>query len=527
MKKMKFIYSTAIVLISFVFLPACTDLEEQIIDEGTGGEFLTEENLYNLVAPSYNTLTTLWNRERVWGFQEATTDEVMFPTRGTDWYDGGVWQDNFLHAWTPEHRDVVATWNRLSTGTARANYSLALLDDFEETQEVKWFKAELRFNRAFFMYCYMDLYGVVPYREYTETNFSKNPKVFDRVKAFNFLTREIKEIMPQLGGKNEVPYGRPNKDGARMFLAKLYLNKEVYTGEAGYDSCLIYVNELINSGRYAIDTDYFRIFSFTNNDNYTDNDEAILVAVLDDTENMGKDDRVIWVQHTFHYNQNANFGGYNNWNGCVAPQDYLENNWIAHTDTSADVRWKDDRIYAQAAVYLGFNDGQQYSVDSIPLKTRDGVTPLIFSWECPLDGAGESQGVRVLKYVPKIPPIDPRRTDNDYVVWRIADAYLMRAECNYRNGNTGVALQDIRDLRALRNAPDISSVDLDVILAERALELYWEGHRRQDLIRFGKFLDSRINKPDVSPQTRLILPIPQTAIDAIDDSNLLPQNPGY
>ena len=103
----------------------------------------------------------------------------------------------------------------------------------------------------------------------------------------------------------------------------------------------------------------------------------------------------------------------------------------------------------------------------------------------------------------------------------------MRAECNYRNGNTGVALQDIRDLRALRNAPDISSVDLDVILAERALELYWEGHRRQDLIRFGKFLDSRINKPDVSPQTRLILPIPQTAIDAIDDSNLLPQNPGY
>lgn len=527
MKQMKLIYSIVLMLISIVFLPACTDLEEQIIDEGTGAEFMTREYLYNLVAPSYNTFTTLWNRERVWGFQEATTDEVMFPTRGTDWYDGGVWQEDFLHNWTPEHRDVVATWNRLSTGMARANYSLVLLEDFVETQEVKWFKAELRFNRAFFMYCFMDLFGKVPYREYTETNFSKNPKVFNRVQAFNFLTREIKEILPQLGDKNVVPYGRPNKDGARMFLAKLYLNKEVYTGEAAYDSCLSYVNDLINSGRYALDPDYFSIFSYDNNNNYSNADEAILVALLDDTENMGKDDRVIWVQQTFHYNQNLNFGGYNNWNGCVAPEDYLDNNWIAHTDTSVDVRWKDDRIYDTAKVYLGFNFGQQYSLDNTPLTERDNITPLFFSWDCPLDGAGESHGVRVLKYEPKIPPINPRRTDNDFVVWRIADALLMRAECNFRLGNTADALQDIRDLRVIRNAPDISEVNLDIILAERALELYWEGHRRQDLIRFGKFLDSRINKPEVSPETRLILPIPQTALDAIDDPDLLSQNPGY
>jgi hypothetical protein len=525
MKRMKLIYSIIFVLLGVVFLPACTDLEEQIIDEGTGGEFLTEENLYNLVAPSYNTFTRLWYRERVWGFQEATTDECMYPTRGTDWYDGGVWQDDFLHQWTPEHRDVVAVWNELSTGIARANYSLTLLDEFEETKDVKLFKAELRFNRAFFMYCYMDLYGKVPYRDYTETNFATNPKVFDRIQAFNFLTREIKEILPQLGDKYDVPYGRPNKDGARMFLAKLYLNKEVYTGAAAYDSCLTYVNEIINSGRYGIDTDYFNIFSFTNDENYSNNDEAILVAVLDDSENMGKDDNVIWVQHTFHYSQN--YAGYNCWNGCIAPQDYLENNWFAHTDTSADVRWKDDRVYSESALYLGFNYGQQYGPAGNILTERDLLTPLFFTWDCPLDGATESQGVRVLKYIPKIPPINPSRTDNDYVVWRIADAYLMRAECNFRLGNSNDALQDINDLRAIRNAPSLSSVDLDAILTERALELYWEGHRRIDLIRFGKFLDSRINKPEVSHETKLILPIPQNAIDAIDDPDLLKQNPGY
>jgi hypothetical protein len=527
MKKMKFIYSTILVLVCIIFIPACTDLEEQIIDEGTGSEFITEENLYNLVAPSYNTFTALWWRERVWGFGEACTDECMYPTRGTDWYDGGVWIEAFTHTWTSQHRDVVATWNELSTGIARANYSLLLLEDFEETEEVKWFRAELRFNRAFFMYCYMDLYGVVPFREYTETNFSKNPKVFNRIKAFNYLTRELKEILTQLGDKYIVPYGRPNKDGARMFLAKLYLNKEVYVGEPAYDSCLVYVNELINSGRYALATDYFDIFGYDNQNNYTDNDEAILVGVMDDREVMGKNDHIIWVQQTFHYNQNLG-GGYNNWNGCVAPQDYLENTYIAHTDTSTDVRWKDDRIYDQAAVYMGFNYGQQYSVAGVPLTERDNITPLYFSWDCPLDGANESQGVRVLKYIPKInPEYPPARIDNDFVVWRIADAYLMRAECNFRLGNTADALQDINTIREIRNAPLLSSVDLDAIIAERALELYWEGHRRTDLIRFGKFLDARINKPDVSPPEKLLIPIPQAAIDAIDNPGLLKQNPGY
>jgi len=529
MKKIKFRYPIIPVLISLVLLTACTDLEEQIIDESTGEEFIVEDNLYNLVAPCYNTLAYLWCRVRVWGLQEATTDECMFPTRGTDWYDGGVFQDDFLHEWKPEHRDVVDTWNELGTGIGRANYSLLLLDGFEETQEINWFRAELRFIKALFMYYYMDLYGKVLYREYTQMDFAKaNPQIFNRTEGFDFIVREVNEILPMLGDKYEVPYGRPNKDAATMLLAKLYLNKEVYTGKAAYDSCLIYVNELINSGRYALSTDYFDIFGYDNQNNYTDNDEAILVGVNDDREDMGRQTAPVgWVHQTFHYNQNLG-GGYNPWNGCVAPEDYLKNTMIANTDTSTDVRWRDDRIYNQAAVYLGFNYGQQYDVDGEALTERNNVTPLYFTWDCPLDGASEAKGVRVLKYIPKTPPAtSPLYVDNDFVIWRIADAYLMRAECNFRLGNSADALQDINDLRTIRNAPLLSSIDLDAIIAERALELYWEGHRRQDLIRFGKFLDSRINKPNASDATRLILPIPQNAIDAIDDPDLLSQNPGY
>jgi hypothetical protein len=529
MKKIKYIYNLIPVLGSLVLLTACTDLEEQIIDESTGKEFLVEENLYNLVAPSYNTVARLWCREWVWGLQEATTDECMFPTRGTDWWDGGVFQDDFLHTWTPEHRDVVKTWNELGTGMGRANYSRLLLDDFEETQEVNWFRAELRFNTALFMYYYLDLYGRVPERDYTSMDFAKeNPHIYDRTRGFDFIVREVKEMLPLLGDKYVVPYGRPNKDAARMLLAKLYLNKEAYTGQAAYDSCLIYVNELINSGRYALATDYFDIFYYNNEENYTDNDEAILVSVMDDREDMGHGAAPAgWVQQTFHYNQNLG-GGYNPWNGCVAPEDYLKNTMIAHTDTATDVRWRDDRIYGKAAVYLGFNYGQQYSSTGAMLTERDNKTPLYFTWDCPLDGAAEAKGVRVLKYIPKTPPEGiPTWTDNDFVIWRIGDAYLMRAECNLRLGNSGDALQDINEIRTVRNAPLLSSVDLDDILAERALELYWEGHRRQDMIRFGTFLDARINKPEVSPSTKLLLPIPQVAVDAIDDNSLLPQNPGY
>ena len=529
MKKIKYIYKIykiIPVIASLILLNACTDLEEQIIDESTGKEFIVEENLYNLVAPSYNTLANLWTRERIWGFMEATSDECMFPTRGKDWWDGGVFQQDFLHEWTSQHRDVVATWNELSTCIARSNYSLFLLDDFEESQEVGWFRAEMRFHTAFCMYYYIDLYGKAPYRDYTEMDFANvNPEVFNRTDGFNFIVSEVKEILPLLGDKNVVPYGRPNKDAARMLLAKLYLNKEVYTGEAAYDSCLTYVNELINSGRYALNPDYFYIFSYDNYNNYTNNDEAILVAVNDDREDLGQNPEIGWVQQTFHYNQLLG-GNYSGWNGCVAPEDFLNNTMIPHTDTATDVRWRDDRIYDIAAVYMGFNYGQQYNPDGSIVTDRDNK-PLSFTWDCPLSGAGESEGVRVLKYIPKIPPINSHRYDNDFVIWRIADAYLMRAECNLRLGNSTDALQDINSIRAIRNAPLLSSVELDDILAERALELYWEGHRRQDLIRFGKFLDSRINKPDVSPATRLILPIPQASIDAIDDPAALSQNPGY
>ena len=103
----------------------------------------------------------------------------------------------------------------------------------------------------------------------------------------------------------------------------------------------------------------------------------------------------------------------------------------------------------------------------------------------------------------------------------------MQAECNLRLGNASEALSAVNTLREKRNAPLLSSIDLGGLLTERAIELYTEGHRRQDMIRFGTFLDPKADKPYTSAESRLLCPIPQSAIDALADQSLLSQNPGY
>ncbi len=510
------------VFLGFLF-PACTDLEEEILDETGGTELINnEENIPSLIGPVYAALRDLWWRQSVWGLQEATTDECMFPTRGNDWWDGGVWVEDHLHTWSSTHRDVSDTWDRISTGLGRANYVLLLLDDFEEREEIRLYKAELSFFRLIYMYYFMDLYGQCPYREYTETDFTKNPQIWDRPTTFNYLVEQTELILPELGDKYSVPYGRVNKDVARMFLAKLFLNREVYTDTPGWTECVQYCNELINSGRYALADDYFDIFSVENQQFFTDNDEAIFVSIMDDEQDMGVGDNVNWVRPTLHYYQTlgrtAAGTNYGPWNGCVVPESFFNK-----IDTLNDLRFQDDRIKAASGANLGFLVGQQYDENGDSIFTRQNE-PLIYTPECPLSGANEAQGVRVLKYEPKIPPVEQTRVDNDYVIWRIADTYLMRAEARFRINGQG--LDDLNAVRTQRGLDPLGSITEQAIIDERGFELYWEGHRRQDLIRFGMFTDAWTEKP-VTEATKEIFPIPQRALDAYNDENLIQQNPGY
>jgi len=116
---------------------------------------------------------------------------------------------------------------------------------------------------------------------------------------------------------------------------------------------------------------------------------------------------------------------------------------------------------------------------------------------------------------------------------RLAEIYLMRAEAKLRNGDAAGALADVNAVRTSRTArPDqtpeaLSSVDLDILFRERGFELYWEGFRRSDQIRCGKYEDSWTEKKDTDVNHRLF-PIPQSAVDAASGiDGFLEQNQGY
>ncbi|VAW28500.1 Cell surface glycan-binding lipoprotein, utilization system for glycans and polysaccharides (PUL), SusD family, partial [hydrothermal vent metagenome] len=166
---------------------------------------------------------------------------------------------------------------------------------------------------------------------------------------------------------------------------------------------------------------------------------------------------------------------------------------------------------------------QQYAVGTrTPLKTRSGA-PLIFTPDVNLTNASEAQGIRVIKFAPNPQTTRQFNEGNLFFIFRISDVYLMRAEAEFRSGNVAAALADVNAIRAKRNATLRTSLTLDDIYNERGYELYWEGKRRQDMIRFGFFNKPMSEKPETPAYTSLYA-IPQSALDVNPN---LKQNPGY
>ncbi|MEP6713683.1 MAG: RagB/SusD family nutrient uptake outer membrane protein, partial [Ferruginibacter sp.] len=141
-------------------------------------------------------------------------------------------------------------------------------------------------------------------------------------------------------------------------------------------------------------------------------------------------------------------------------------------------------------------------------------------------GAAPNEGIRDVKFFP-VKPSDASGESNDFPIYRYADLLLMEAECNIRLGNTAAAAAFFNQVRKRAGLADIASPTLQDIYNERGFELVFEGHRRQDMIRFGTFLLPHGVAPNDVPATpayRLIFPIPTSALNA---NTTLKQNPGY
>ncbi|MGY0037101.1 RagB/SusD family nutrient uptake outer membrane protein [Pedobacter sp. NJ-S-72] len=178
-----------------------------------------------------------------------------------------------------------------------------------------------------------------------------------------------------------------------------------------------------------------------------------------------------------------------------------------------------------SGVKVGFLIGQQYDQTGAIIKDRRGnnliFTPEVSNIETDANHL-EVAGIRVIKYPIDYVNASTGKAENDWVYYRYSDVLLMKAEAQLRTGQTGSALTLVNSLRTVRGATAFGSLTLDNLLDERGREFFWEGVRRQDLIRFGKFLTPWQEKPTDNPRS-VLFPIPD---NQLGNTNYT-QNPGY
>jgi len=493
-------------------------------------------SLYSLVGGNTNSRGLQGTGRGIYDLNTFTTDEAIMPTRGTDWYDGGFWQDLFTHNWGVSNGAIDGTWDYLFQAIIKCNEALEHIDTFlaqnPSSDAVSSYKAEVRGLRAMFYFYAMDLYGRVPLFT-TSTPDVASMKLQPRSATFNFIRSELLDILPMLNNSHSnyhgEYYGRFTTPVAYFLLAKLALNAEVYCHDNWTDAAsrpdgkninwtiygvkyntweatLYFCDELTSRG-YRLDSDFATPFTVNNEKS----GENIFVIPMDKHLYTNQ---YIYLFRSRHYNHAAAIG-LNGENGSSATIEAL--NTFGYGTDNQDPRFV--MTYYADEVY-DFN-GNQVLLD-------DG-TPLVYlPWKVSLDVSGQpwekTAGARMRKYeIDFTATKDGNQSDNDIVLFRYADVLLMKAEALVRNGSNGdEPLNMVRD----RVGAEHRTATLATILDERMMELAWEGWRRNDLVRFGLFTRSYTDRPQLPGEANgytTVFPIPGKIVALTGDT----QNPGY
>lgn len=515
MKNIKTTTSVLYFLLIFLFIPqSCTDLNEVLYSDLDGDKFF--ENPDNIASAFGVVYTNLyWMMGNKYGVgKDCGTDLLCVPQRGGDWLDGGEWHRYHRLTITPSESYVEFWWNLLYKGVNTCN---RLILGFEQLDlpDSKTAISELRAFRAFYYWNLMDIYGNIPLITSFDVPVDYAPTNNSRKEIYDFIETELTEVLDDLSKEAGFKtFSRVNYYVAQMILAKLYLNAEVYTGTPQLAKAENALNAIIDAGVFELEGDYFNNFA----DNTDASKEVIFGVPMDEIQAQGMEVHLFSLHYALQDKYELTQLP---WNGLSA-QEKLFNLFEEN-----DSRRK------------GLLFGEQYDAEGVQIKDAsfEKFDPTNPTAPRDPDGAGlnltpeinmlepsclRQAGARIIKWLPH--PGTDRYMSNDFPIFRYADVLLMKAEVLVRNGDVGSALTYINEVRARAGVEALESVTLDDILDERARELFAEGHRRTDLIRFGKFLGERWEKEDISPETAILWPIPQVQID--NNPNLV-QNPGY
>ncbi len=500
-----------------ILIFSCTNLEEDLNDTVTTEVASATADPQSLLESAYQAVRPFNTQDNIYAAQEHTTDEMAGPTRGADWDDAGIWRTLHTHQWTNSHSFIASGYTSLLSGIFR---STQVLEFDPNSQQI----AEAKFLRAFFAFHAVDNFGLVLGREPGEDLTNPPSITLKRAEGIDFVISELESIINDLPTNSSA--GLASQNAAHALLSKAYLNRAVYkatdpttnaasAGPFSFDAddmnkVIESCDEIIASNQYSLATDYFDNFSPTNTDDSTEN----IFVGLNDRGNNDSNTRSRWHM-TLHYNQEPS-----GWNGFVTLSD-LYNSF----ETSDTRKYsKPDYFSGNTGLNAGFLVGQQYDKDGGEIQERNDIGPLSFTEDFSLTSSNDANGIRVIKYTPDY--VDNDFPGNDYVFFRYADILMMKAEAILRGGTPtegDTSLSLVNEIRDIRGASLLVGLDLIELLAERRRELYWEGWRRNDQIRFGTFLDAYHEKP-ASTETYLLFPIPPSALSSNPN---LTQNPGY
>ena len=401
--------------------------------------------------------------------QEGPTDEMAY-----SWLTGDDMTNISFMKW-----DANDTW--VSDMYYRIYYNITLCNEFlrncsdskissfsdTDQQKLRRYQAEARFMRALFYYHALDLYRNIPFVTENDPIGSYVPPRYTPQQTFDYIESELKACVDNMASKDDCPYGEASKGAAYTLLAKLYLNAETYIGTAKYTECVEACKQAIAQG-YSLNSDYAQLFN-ADNDKRTN---EIIFALPQDPDHLmtyGSTTYLICgsTSSTSNSQNAADLGVASPWGNFRS----RGNLTAKFADGDKDHR------------YMFFTDGQQQYIDDFT-NQQDGY---LFTKWTNLKDNGEAAS-NTASY----------GAATDFPLFRLADVYLMYAEAVVRGGNGGSreqALQYINELRkraygeASGNIKE-SQLTKEFIIDERARELYMEGYRRTDLIRFGQFTTS-------------------------------------
>lgn len=495
---------TAALILSTLFTFSCTNLDEDLYDKVTDDNFgNTPAEIEALVGGAYSSLRGFSDAisnsfptcEYVFFLNEVASDEATIPTRGTDWYDGGRYQDTQRHEWNADNGMLLSAWRYCYTGIAKVNAIIYQVNKSGLDDDAKApILAELRSIRAYYYYQLLDMFGNVP----IVTNFEDQslPANSTRAEVYQFVETELLESVPHL--RSGVVYSKFTKNVAYSMLARLYLNSEVFIGTARWQDC-INMCQLVTG--HTLAPDFFANFA-TNNQ--TSNE----------------------IVFSIPYDSKAGtLGNYMSSMSCH----YLHRFTLSPT---GDYPWSGNGMCAQPGVYSSFEptdkrrkcmlEGDQISLATGSVIIMDSGLPLTYTENIVnFTDAKQNEGVRLAKYEMKAG--EQWERDHDFVLIRYAEILMMQAECYVRLGSPALAEPFIQQITARAGTEMPATIDLAFIDKELLREFTFEGRRRTDNIRFGTFFQPWWEK-GATPAYRGIFPIP-TSILATNSN--LHQNPDY